>query len=747
MGRIQWGYVSAASLLGLLVVFGITAICAPGLVGESATKLTSVPWDPDSPTPFGADDMGRNVLLRTIAGGKSIVLGSALIGPATTVLGVGIALLAAGKETTTRCVLSLSTYVLAIPATVVVLVLSAWTSATTAAALVMLVTGAPFTARVILPLINYTLAQPFVEVAKTRGDRLRRIVIRDVLPALAAPILSDLVARTVVAVNLLAAMHVLGRGPQPPTPDWGVMIRDNLIGYDSNPASVLAPATALALWCVLLGAAGDQIGRLLSADRRIRREGRTWLRHVMSHSGGVALSNCTIWQNGTALLQVDDFRAEKGQVTAIVGATGVGKSTLVAVCAGLTRSGMDVTATDAGQLHLAGVPKNRRERRKRVGIAGQEPLQTFASQLSVAQIVTDSRRTVSDADVRTNLGDVRLDPSLMNRPAREVSGGQAVRIGLARAAAGKPELLILDEPTAGLDEATRNDVAAWVTSVSDSCAVIVVSHDLDFVDTVASSSYQICAGKVLARPGQPSLGDDTAPAVRQDNPVPKEQPPFADGACVRIDKLVVNRPDRPTISWPTNAIGASTLHAGMVVALTGPSGSGKSTLLRALAGVQLWRGNVSFNNRELQPGAPLPETVWVPQDSATALPPVSSLASLIRRYGTGTKQQRTRVSVDLANETGLCRETLRRRPGEVSGGQRQRAALVQALSSDASVFLLDEPTSALDGATAVNVQRLLRRRADAGALIIVATHDARFIAACDQHLEVDRPTDSGKRYS
>lgn len=736
MGRWKSGYVSAAALLGLLTVFSITAICAPALVGETATKLVSASWDPDEPAPLGADDVGRNVLLRTIAGGKAIVLGSALIGPVTTALGVGIAFLAAGSRAMTKRVLALSTYVLAIPATVVVLVLSAWTSATTAAALVMLVTGTPFTARVILPLINYTLAQPFVEVAKTRGDPLWRIVIRDVLPALAAPILSDLVTRTVVAVNLLAAMHVLGRGPQPPAPDWGVMIRDNLIGYDTNPAAVLAPAAALALWCVLLGATGDQVGRLLSADRRIRREHTAWLKSAKPDSKGVRLSNCTIWQDSTVLLQVDDFHAKKGHVTALVGATGTGKSTLLAVCAGLTRPGLDVTATDVGRPYLAGVPRNRRQRRKHVGITGQEPLQTFARQLSVGQAVTDSRRHVPDDDVRKNLDDVQLAPDLIGRPARKVSGGQAVRIGLARAAVGQPDVLILDEPTAGLDEATRNDVAAWVTKLSATSAVIVVSHDLHFVDTIAASTYQICDGKVLPCQGKLLPGHPAAAQGSHAKKTPAQEASSADGACLRIDKLTVTRSEGSTISWPASTVGAGAVGAGSMVALTGPSGSGKSTLLRALAGVQSWQGNVTFDNLKLQPGQPLPDMVWVPQDSATALPPVSSLAALIRRYGTGTKQHRSDASFTIADQMGLSREVLRRRPEEVSGGQRQRAALAQALASDASVFLLDEPTSALDEATAVKVHLLLQQRAKAGALVIVATHDPRLIAACDQRVEV-----------
>ena len=79
-----------------------------------------------------------------------------------------------------------------------------------------------------------------------------------------------------------------------------------------------------------------------------------------------------------------------------------------------------------------------------------------------------------------------------------------------------------------------------------------------------------------------------------------------------------------------------------------------------------------------------------------------------------------------------------RRPGQISGGQAQRIALCRALLHDPAIVLADEPTGNLDPASAEVVVAELRRRADAGACVLIVTHTPAVAEACDETIELGR---------
>jgi putative ABC transport system ATP-binding protein len=202
------------------------------------------------------------------------------------------------------------------------------------------------------------------------------------------------------------------------------------------------------------------------------------------------------------------------------------------------------------------------------------------------------------------------------------------------------------------------------------------------------------------------------------------------------------------------------LHRGESVAVMGPSGSGKSTLLHCLAGItrpdagtvwldgrridnlgersrtRLRRGEFGF---VFQSGQLLPE---LPAAENVALPLM--LEGQTRRRGV-ERARRWLASLGL---DGLEH----RRPGELSGGQAQRVAIARALVADPAVVFADEPTAALDQATGLaTVELLVGVTRDAGAALLVVTHDPGVAALCtrtvhirDGHL-VPRPPPIGPR--
>ncbi len=173
---------------------------------------------------------------------------------------------------------------------------------------------------------------------------------------------------------------------------------------------------------------------------------------------------------------------------------------------------------------------------------------------------------------------------------------------------------------------------------------------------------------------------------------------------------------------------------GELLAVTGPSGSGKSSLLALLAGLAVpTTGQVLLNGARLSPGTVtgfgLVLQGYGLVDVLTAAENVEVVlqARRVRRGRT-----RARAAAALA-EVGLA-EHADRPVEELSGGQRQRVAVARALAVHPRVLLADEPTAQQDTATKAAVVALMRRAADRGAAVVLATHDPEVVERCDREL-------------
>ena len=179
--------------------------------------------------------------------------------------------------------------------------------------------------------------------------------------------------------------------------------------------------------------------------------------------------------------------------------------------------------------------------------------------------------------------------------------------------------------------------------------------------------------------------------------------------------------------------------AGTITALVGPSGSGKTTLARLLAGLLApTSGSVTVTEAgvasEVRPrrGRLPGHTALLDQDPAAAADPRLTLRRMIALPG---RSRRIAVDVDsLAREVGLETSLLDRRPGEVSGGQLQRACLARALAQQPLYLLTDEATAHLDPESVALVLQVLRARADRGLGVLAITHDRDAAAGWADHV-------------
>jgi zinc transport system ATP-binding protein len=182
---------------------------------------------------------------------------------------------------------------------------------------------------------------------------------------------------------------------------------------------------------------------------------------------------------GNAILRGVDLTVTEGEVVALLGANGSGKSTFVRALVG-------VVPVTSGTVHLLGSPLGPRVAWDRVGYVPQRVSAATGVPATAAEVVASgllhARRLRPPRHARRRVRDaldlVGLDHHA-DRPVRELSGGQQQRVLIARALVRDPELLVLDEPVAGVDLPSQQAFAATLASLAErGTTVLVVLHEL-----------------------------------------------------------------------------------------------------------------------------------------------------------------------------------------------------------------------------------------------------------------------------
>ncbi|MGW0468705.1 ABC transporter ATP-binding protein [Streptomyces sp. NPDC003027] len=226
-------------------------------------------------------------------------------------------------------------------------------------------------------------------------------------------------------------------------------------------------------------------------------------------AGAIVARGLTVVRGDRTVLRGLDFAVPPGQITGLLGPSGCGKSTLM-------RAVVGTQGKVTGTLDVLGHPAGDAALRSRVGYVTQAPsvyddltvaqnLDYFASVLLPGRAHRDERRTAVDRAI----GDVDL-VSHADALAGRLSGGQRSRVSLAVALLGTPELLVLDEPTVGLDPVLRRDLWDLFHRIADrrGATILVSSHVMDEAER--------CHRLLLMREGE-ILADDTPEALRRRN--------------------------------------------------------------------------------------------------------------------------------------------------------------------------------------------------------------------------------------
>jgi energy-coupling factor transport system ATP-binding protein len=436
-----------------------------------------------------------------------------------------------------------------------------------------------------------------------------------------------------------------------------------------------------------------------------------------------------------------DLRVEPGERVLLLGPSGSGKSTLLAALAGLLTAD---SGEQDGDVLIDGKPAA--DQRDRVGILFQDP----ETQLVMARSGDDVAFGLENQAVPRDLIWPRVREALaavgfpydLARPTHALSGGEQQRLALAGVLARRPELILLDEPTANLDPEGAQDVrdALRVALADTEATLIVVEHRvaeiLDLVDRV-----------IALGPGGTLLADGPAAAVLAEHgealaaqgvwvpgvPLPTRPPRAAGDTLLRGEALTLTHPgaDRAALDGVSFE-----LRSGELLAVTGPNGSGKSTLALLAGGLARPTSGRATVPGETRPLHKLPARRLATRVGSVFQDPEhqfvtgtvrDELAFGPRQAGWPKDRIEARVS-ELLERLRLA-NLAAANPHTLSGGEARRLSVAGALAAAPEVLLLDEPTFGQDRRTWGELVDLTADIRDEGAALLAVTHDRDFAAA------------------
>ncbi|GAA1786129.1 sugar ABC transporter ATP-binding protein [Actinomadura chokoriensis] len=470
---------------------------------------------------------------------------------------------------------------------------------------------------------------------------------------------------------------------------------------------------------------------------------------------------------GNRVLHEVSFDVRAGEVLALVGENGAGKSTVLSLVTGML-------APDSGRVVYEGEPVRdwspHRARAVGIGSVHQElslnPHQSVAENVFLGQWPA-RRGLVLRRDLarraRPLLDRVGLDVDPLTRAGRLPLGQQQL-VELAKALASGPRLLILDEATSALDDDQVGAVFKVVDELrAAGSSVITVSHRMGELFAIADRLTVLKDGAVMATRERAETDHDDIvhlmigrelsdlfppKAAEPERPAPAERPAEAARSAGRPAEKAVLSARGLTVPGACAGVDLD-LEPGRIIGLGGLQGQGQRAVLRALFGLVRHTGRIELDGRPVRLASPREairrKIAYVPEDrKVEGLHVAQTVRANLALTNLGTVTPARRLTtVDRRAEAALVADLIERMRIKVagpeqearrlSGGNQQKVALARWLPAEPRILLLAEPTRGIDVGTKREIYHLLRRLAGSGVAVLVTSGDTmELVGLCDE---------------
>ncbi len=454
----------------------------------------------------------------------------------------------------------------------------------------------------------------------------------------------------------------------------------------------------------------------------------------------IHVKNLTVHYGSIRALENVSLDVDQGESILVTGPSGCGKSTLARVLCGLIPHA--IPARLEGAINVAGLELRDHtipEIAQRVGMVFQRPASQLFHLRVEDEVSFGPRNLGLDEQEVHQRTEWALESTgllaLRDQKPSQLSGGQKQCLAIAAALAMRPQVLILDEPTASLDVPNTHRVIDTLTALRDKyqISIILIEHRLAEAAQFVQRVIMMEAGRIIADGDPETVFADRELRDRLGLRRPTAEPSVTWETLIHSNGHKKN--DRPCLlSFENISAGFNgqavirdislDLYQGEFLALVGDNGAGKSTLAMVAAGlIKPQKGMLRFlNGTRPRPGLDVALLFQDPQEQLFTDSVDEEISFSAQNYNCYSAELHQQI-IQEAGLTGLEK----RRPLMLSVGQQQRTALSACLSLRPRLLILDEPTLGQDWGHLQRLMNFLLTVNRQGATILLISHDYKLV--------------------
>ena len=444
-------------------------------------------------------------------------------------------------------------------------------------------------------------------------------------------------------------------------------------------------------------------------------------------------------ESGGNFLKDIDLNIKDGEFVLLTGPSGCGKSTIIRLINGLIPNYYEgkiegkvsvdgETVSDKLLYELAG----------KMGTVFQNPRSQFFNVDTTSELAfLCENMGMEKKDIISRIEDtvngIGIE-KLIDRDIFGLSGGEKQKIACASIDVAKPELILMDEPSANLDAAAIQDLRKLLKIWKEQKkTVIIAEHRIaylwDMIDRVVILKNGVITKDIDRSVIEKMTAEDVRKLGLRSN-VSEDPMSIKLNAPKAEDKIVI-RDLKYAYEKGNNVLDIKNLEipCGQISAVIGRNGAGKTTFLNCFTGILKNKGIMSFEGKDYKSKERLKQVFMVMQDVNHQLFAESVLEEVMISMPDENKEKAMEIlaSLDLA-------EYAERHPMSLSGGQKQRVAIACAVASGRKILVFDEPSSGLDYEHMMLTAEIMRKLKNSGKTVLIVTHDDELIRECCENV-------------